>query len=109
MLQIRNIRAIVGDIRDGVPRGIIAARFHNGMVSLLADAAEAIASTSRMSRVAVSGGVFQNAYLLEHLVPELEARGLGVFTHEEVPANDACISLGQAFVARQWLMSRGNA
>lgn len=103
------VRAIVGDIREGVPRGIIAARFHNGMVWLLADAAQAVARTSRMSRVALSGGVFQNAYLLEHLVPELEARGLEVFTHEEVPANDACISLGQAFVARQWLMSRGNA
>jgi len=54
----------------------------------------------------LSGGVFQNAYLMEHLVPDLEGRGLEVFSHVEVPANDACIALGQAFVARHWLESR---
>lgn len=99
------VRKVVEEIRGEVPRGVIAARFHNGMVSLLADAAAAASRKSGMSRVALSGGVFQNAYLMERLVPELEARGLEVHTHEEVPANDACIALGQAFVARQWLES----
>ena len=96
----------VEEIREGVPRGGIAARFHNGMLCLLADAAEAASKKSGLLRMALSGGVFQNAYLMERLVPELEARGLEVYSHEEVPANDACIALGQAFVARHWLNSR---
>ncbi len=100
------IRRVVDEIREGVPRGVIAARFHNGLVRLMADAAEAASQKSGNSRIALSGGVFQNAYLVEHLVSELEARGLEVYSHEEVPANDACIALGQAFVARHWLNGR---
>jgi hydrogenase maturation protein HypF len=57
--------------------------------------------------VALSGGVFQNAYLFEHLHEALEKRGFEVYTHREIPSNDACIALGQAYVAREWLLDGG--
>jgi hydrogenase maturation protein HypF len=62
-----------------------------------------------LKRMALSGGVFQNAYLFEHLVSVLTDRGFEVYSHVEVPANDACIALGQAFLAAQWLKQRKKA
>jgi len=49
--------------------------------------------------VALSGGVFQNRLLTESIVDELEATDFDVFLHEQVPANDGGLSLGQAVVA----------
>ena len=97
----------VEDLREGVSSGIVSARFHNGVVSLLVDASEAVGSDTGLRRIALSGGVFQNAYLFEHLVSALRERGFEVYSHVEVPANDACIALGQAYIANQWL-KRGN-
>jgi len=97
------VEAVIGDIRAKHPAGRIAARFHNGMVRLLADAARFASEVSGIKAVALSGGVFQNAYLFERLERELRALGLEVHTHLEVPANDACISLGQAFIGMKRL------
>ncbi len=98
------IAQVVKDVRSGHSPGIIAARFHNGVVSLLVDAALAVSDETGLKRIALSGGVFQNAYLFEHVVSALTERGFEVYSHVEVPANDACIALGQAY-RWQWLMN----
>jgi hydrogenase maturation protein HypF len=49
--------------------------------------------------VALSGGVFMNRILNDLLVPELEAMGLTVLRHRQVPPGDGGIALGQAVVA----------
>ena len=54
---------------------------------------------SALNRVCLSGGTFQNAYLLERLLGRLRADDFEVFTHSEVPAGDGGLSLGQALVA----------
>jgi len=97
----------VEDIRRGLSLGIVSARFHNGVVSLLADASQSVGAETGLKRIALSGGVFQNAYLFENLVSVLTERGFEVYSHVEVPANDACIALGQAHIAARWLM-KGN-
>jgi hydrogenase maturation protein HypF len=50
-------------------------------------------------QVALSGGVFQNAILLEQVSRRLQASGLRVLTHRIVPANDGGLALGQAAIA----------
>jgi len=97
------IELVVQDVRCGLSQGVIATRFHNGVVSLLEEAVRQVSGETGLRRVAISGGVFQNAYLFEHVVRSLTAGGLEVFSHVEVPANDACIALGQAYVAAHWL------
>lgn len=99
---------IVRDVRERVSPGVISARFHNGLVTLLTDAAASVSGRTGLKRVALSGGVFQNATLMERVIPALEGRGLEVLTHVEVPANDACIALGQAHVARERLKKRSD-
>ena len=52
-----------------------------------------------IGRIVLSGGVFQNAYLLEHAAARLEAQGLTVYSHHKVPPNDGGLALGQAVLA----------
>ncbi len=73
-------------------------RFHNGLAVALVRAAEAVRQESSLERVCLSGGVFQNAVLLERLSRGLEQAGFEVFTHAEVPAGDGGLSLGQAVI-----------
>jgi hydrogenase maturation protein HypF len=49
-------------------------------------------------KVALSGGCFQNRLLLRTTLEELQGRGLSPLVHHSIPANDGCISLGQAAI-----------
>jgi hydrogenase maturation protein HypF len=91
--------AVVNDLKCGVPVGIISRRFHEGFVDVLARVARLIHAKTGLDNICLSGGSFQNVFLLEHLKRRLEAEGLNVFTHSEVPCGDGGLSLGQALVA----------
>jgi len=93
------IAAAVEDLGAGVPREVVAARFHNGLAALIIDGCEVLREQHDLRTVALSGGVFQNLLLLGRTVAGLEARGFTVLTHSRVPCNDGGISLGQAVVA----------
>jgi hydrogenase maturation protein HypF len=103
--QFPIIEALVEDMRRRVARGVIAARFHNGLIRILGKAAVEAAERTGINRVALSGGVFQNAYLSERLERDLSRMGLEVYAHIEVPANDACISLGQAWIGARRIIA----
>ena len=51
------------------------------------------------SRVALTGGCFQNRLLTERAADRLERAGFEVLLHRLVPPNDGGISLGQIAVA----------
>jgi hydrogenase maturation protein HypF len=91
--------ALVNDLKCGVPAGIVSRRFHEGFAEVLARVAKLIAARTGVNIVCLSGGSFQNVFLLERLKRRLEASGLNVFTHSEVPCGDGGLSLGQALVA----------
>jgi hydrogenase maturation protein HypF len=93
------VRAVVDDLAAGVDVGVVAARFHNGVVDVLARACAAGRVSTGLDSVALSGGVFQNMVLTQRLVTRLLADGFTVLTHHRVPPNDAGISLGQVAVA----------
>ena len=93
------VRAVVDDLAAGVGAGVVAARFHNGVVDVLARACAAGRSETGLDTVALSGGVFQNMVLTHRLAARLRADGFTVLTHHRVPPNDAGISLGQVAVA----------
>jgi hydrogenase maturation protein HypF len=93
------VRQAAGDLLRGTGRGIIAARFHNGVAQLIEQGCVLARERHGLSTVALSGGVFQNLTLLRQAVARLEARGFRVLVHSRVPCNDGGISLGQAVVA----------
>jgi hydrogenase maturation protein HypF len=101
------MEAIVRDISAGRARGEISACFHNTVSAAIVEMCCRIRRSDALDRVCLSGGTFQNLYLLNRTVVELRRRGFGVFLHAMVPANDGGISLGQAVIANE-RMQRGD-
>jgi hydrogenase maturation protein HypF len=93
------VRKVVDDLLDNVPVAQISARFHESVAQMIVNVAERIRDEHHLSRVALSGGVFQNMWLLARVVQLLRKSQFEVFTHSRVPANDGGISLGQAAIA----------
>ena len=89
------IEGVLGDKRKGDAAGAISARFHNALAEWILT----VARRTGISQVVVSGGVFQNSYLVDRTIARLEQHGFAVYTHQRVPANDGGISLGQALIA----------
>jgi len=99
--------AALGEQRQrGVDAGLLAARFHESVVSAAAEVAGAVADNSGIDVVALGGGSFQNARLLSGVRGRLEARGLTVLMPRQLGPNDGAISFGQAAIAAS-LLSRG--
>lgn len=77
----------------------ISRRFHRGLAMLFAGLSEKIRESSKLNRVCLSGGCFQNSLLLGMLLGALRERSFEVYFHAEVPAGDGGVSLGQALIA----------
>ncbi len=90
---------IVTDCLDSVHPSLISARFHNSVADGALAMARKIGKMTKLNRVFLSGGVFQNAYLSDRLATLLEADNFEVYRHSRIPPNDGGISLGQALIA----------
>ena len=93
------LRGIVDDIVQGHGKSIIASKFHNTITSIIFETVNGIRLREGISKVVLSGGVFQNKYLLEGAVALLMNNNFEVFSHAAVPSNDGGIALGQLAVA----------
>lgn len=93
------VRSLVSEAEAGVSPGKMAAKFMNTLCAMAAEMCRRIREKTGLDRVVLSGGVFQNQYLLRRVTAALEERGLRVWRHCRVSANDEGISLGQAMIA----------
>ncbi|MCS6963279.1 MAG: carbamoyltransferase HypF [Thermoflexus sp.] len=93
------LEAILKDLRRGVERERIAARFHNALIEGMITIAREIGE----GRVALSGGCFQNRLLTERAARRIREGGFTVLIHRQVPPNDGGISLGQIRIAAAYL------
>jgi hydrogenase maturation protein HypF len=100
------IEGIVRDLSAGRDTGYISACFHNTVAAAVIEVCERLRQQEGLNRVCLSGGVFQNIYLLERIVRGLYGCAFEVYLHALVPANDGGISLGQAVIANE-LLSHG--
>jgi len=89
------IETILDEMKNNVSPKIISAKFHNTLVESICSVAE----KSHEEKIVLSGGVFQNAYLLEHTVHRLRTSGFNPYWHQRIPTNDGGISLGQVAIA----------
>jgi hydrogenase maturation protein HypF len=94
------ITGIVDDILGGREPHSISKRFHNTLTALFTKVCSEIRDKKNISRVVLSGGVFQNLTLQRQLKRSLEALSFTVYAHQQVPSNDGGISLGQALAGR---------
>jgi hydrogenase maturation protein HypF len=93
------IAQIVEDIYKGLSPAVISAKFHQSLSSGFTQVCERLRKENKINKVVLSGGVFQNAILLEKLSKNLIRQNFDVYMHRLVPTNDGGISLGQAVVA----------
>lgn len=93
------VQAILHDQRNGVPVGQISAKFHQTLVEAIADLAEQIGRSQGISQIVLTGGCFQNHYLLEQTLGRLESEGFSAYGHQQIPPNDGGIAVGQILAA----------
>jgi hydrogenase maturation protein HypF len=93
------IEAIVRDVLAARPIGYISAAFHNTVAEIVVEVCRRLRASESIQRVCLSGGTFQNMYLLARAVAGLRAQDFDVFLHAHVPPNDGGIALGQAMIA----------
>lgn len=90
---------IIRDLKAGLPVSIISAKFHNALAEMISGVCDIIREREGINKVALSGGVFQNIYLLKRTLSQLRKKGFEPYIHHQVPSNDGGISLGQAVIA----------
>ncbi|MEW6170230.1 MAG: carbamoyltransferase HypF, partial [Candidatus Omnitrophota bacterium] len=96
-------RGIIDDIRNKKTNNFISQKFHQTIASLANDMCCKIREKYGLSKVALSGGVFQNMVLLELTYNLLKKNSFKILLHSQVPCNDGGISLGQAVIANERL------
>jgi hydrogenase maturation protein HypF len=84
-----------------------AGGFHLGLARAVAEVCVLLRERTGIGRVALSGGVWQNALLLDLTDGELSSRGFAVLTHRSVSPNDEGVSVGQAAVAARRFCNKG--
>jgi hydrogenase maturation protein HypF len=93
------IESVVSEIQQSIDVGEIAARFHNTVAEIIAQVCWKLREQEKLDTVCLSGGTFQNVFLLERTLAALRENGFDVYLHAKVPPNDGGIALGQAVVA----------
>jgi hydrogenase maturation protein HypF len=97
------IKAVLADYLNGVSSAIISARFHNSLAEMIREIAVHLRQGHHLSRVALSGGVWQNMTLLRKSILKLEQANFEVFIHQSIPPNDGGIAVGQVVIGHSRL------
>jgi len=101
--EVINLRplwqALINDWRSGAPTPTLAARFHNSVAQLAVEACLLLRAECGVQIAALSGGVWQNRFLLERTVAGLKKEGFRILLHHQLPPNDGCIAVGQVMVS----------
>lgn len=96
-------QAIARGLREGVAIGAMALGFHEAVGDLVAALVEKIREEADTSTVCLTGGVFQNKILMEYTLKQLRDKGCDVYYNVSVGPNDGGISLGQTYIAMEYL------
>lgn len=89
---------LMDDLIRKVPKALVAVKFHNSIVRIVVEMCGRLSKRYKLKRVVISGGCFQNKYLVEKVVMGLKESGYEVYYHQQLPPNDGGISLGQVYI-----------
>ncbi|MBM5825233.1 MAG: carbamoyltransferase HypF [Cyanobacteria bacterium M_surface_10_m2_119] len=93
------LAALLEGVAAGRPPAQLAAAWHRQLCEALVALTLRAARERGCAQVALAGGCFQNALLLEGCIAGLRAAGLAVFWNGHVPCNDGGLALGQVWAA----------
>jgi hydrogenase maturation protein HypF len=100
---------LLRDLKTGISKPRISARFHAGVADAFVRVSQTARSATRISTVAMSGGVMHNRRLARLLRAKLQAQGLTVYQHLRVSPGDGGLSYGQAASAAATLAKNASA
>ena len=100
------VRAAVEDVLAGCSPADVSARFHNTLVNLTGEVLGGLLAEIGDVPVALTGGVFQNAWIANGVGRNLTSK-IQLLRHSEVPPGDGGIALGQALIADAFLGDKG--
>jgi hydrogenase maturation protein HypF len=99
-ISFKNLfKEIVIDVKEGISKSIISSKFHNTIIYVIFETLTKIRKETGIEKVALSGGTFQNKYILERLIPLLSHDKFKVYTQTGIPCNDGGVALGQLAIA----------
>ena len=90
--------AILDDLEKGITIPVISARFHNTIINVITRLAEIISGNTGIKNVVLSGGIFQNRYILARVENRFKELDFNCYSHRLIPSNDGGIALGQLAV-----------
>jgi hydrogenase maturation protein HypF len=93
------IESIIRDIKNGITQAAISARFHVSLAEMIVRVSSLLREETRINKVCLSGGVFQNMVLRKLTTERLERNDFKVYNHKNIPPNDGGISAGQVAIA----------
>lgn len=95
------IYQIIQDRFNKKPITRIIQTFHRTIVSCCVQTVQKLVEQrpELNKKVVLSGGSFQNVYLVSELQNRLSKEGFTVYTHKNVPCHDGGLSLGQIIIA----------
>jgi len=92
-------KEIVADLKAKEPKQKIAFRFHLAVAEMIKNACLNLRRETKINKIVLSGGVFQNKLLLSCSLYLLTQENFNLFTHNNLSCNDSSISLGQVAIA----------
>ncbi len=93
------IKGVVEDILKSKSIKIISQKFHNTIIFIIIETAKNIRNIFKINDVVLSGGIFQNKYILSKTEKDLKKKDFKVYSQLKIPSNDGGISLGQLAIA----------
>lgn len=92
------INGLLKDLKNKEDISKISGKIHETICQIIYKQAILYSKQYKIKKIALSGGVFQNKYILSRSIKILEKAGFDVFYNKLVPINDGGISLGQAYL-----------
>ena len=93
------IEGILKDIQKKELISKISSKFHNSLIEASCDLVCKLREKKGINKVVLSGGVFENQYLLKGIYINLINQGFKVYYNEQIPTNDGGLSFGQLHAA----------
>ena len=94
----KTIEYLLKDLKSKVSLEQVSGKIHETICRIILKQASFFCKKFTVNQIALSGGVFQNKYILSRTIKLLEKENFKVFYNKLVPINDGGISLGQAYM-----------
>lgn len=93
---------IIQDLTMKKDVSVISGKLHETICRLIFEQAKIYSKIYKTDKIALSGGVFQNKYILSRSISILKKSGFKVYFNSFVPVNDGGIALGQSYICSNY-------